>query len=81
MRLQLGADSYRPPCDNLTVPDAHGRPVRTTAFVSVPHIRYIHVCAALQYAFEVRSRCRHLSLSPPAPLQLVLLVRLGRSQG
>jgi hypothetical protein len=43
MRLQLGTDSYRPPCDNLTVPDAHGRPVRTTAFVSVPHIR----CALL----------------------------------
>ncbi len=39
MRLQLGIDSYRPPCDNLTIPDAHGRPVRTTAFVSVPHIR------------------------------------------
>lgn len=46
MRLQLGVDSYRPPCDNLTVHDAHGRPVRTTAFVSVPHIRYIHVCTA-----------------------------------
>jgi hypothetical protein len=39
MRLQLGSDSYRPPCDNLTIPDALGRPVRTTAFVSVPHMR------------------------------------------
>ena len=40
MRLQLGVDSYRPPCDNLTIPDAQGRPIRTTAFVSVPNIRY-----------------------------------------
>ena len=66
MRLQLGIDSYRPPCDNLTVPDARGRPVRTTAFVSVPHIRYIHVtdcCRVLKYTHAVAP---FLSPFPPS---------------